>query len=157
ARLTANVIAALRRARAIVRYGVGVDNIDLEAARARGIPVCNVPDYCVDEVADHTLALILASTRQVVPHALDVRDGHWRLATPPGRMQALRDLVVGVAGCGRIGRAVVRRLLPFQCRVLVYDPAVAGEEILRLGAQPASWDELLPHADILTLHCPSTA
>src|ERR1035441_2300367 len=69
ARVNANVIAGMARAKAIVRYGIGVDNVDLEAARARGIPVCNIPDYCIDEVADHTLAFILALTRQVVPHS----------------------------------------------------------------------------------------
>src|SRR5271166_5278781 len=64
--VNAAVIGAMRRARAIVRYGIGVDNVDLDAARAHNIPVCNVPDYCIDEVADHTMALILALTRQIV-------------------------------------------------------------------------------------------
>src|ERR671939_473123 len=79
--VNAAVIAAMSRARVIVRYGIGVDNVDLEAARSRGIPVCNVPDYCIDEVADHTPAFILATTRQVVPNTLDVKEGKWRLAT----------------------------------------------------------------------------
>src|SRR5205809_735007 len=109
--VTAEVIAAMARARVIVRYGVGVDNIDLDAARARGIPVCNVPDYCIDEVADHTLAFLLAATRQVVPNCLGVRGGQWGLAVPLAQMKALRDLAVGVVGFGRIGREVVRRLL----------------------------------------------
>src|SRR6185503_2739588 len=79
ARLNAPVIHAMTRARVIVRYGVGVDNVDLEAARERGIPVCNIPDYCVDEVADHTLAFILATTRQVVPNTLHLRASQWGL------------------------------------------------------------------------------
>ena len=79
ARLTSTVIQAMTRARVIVRYGVGVDNVDFEAARQRGIPVCNVPDYCVDEVADHTLAFILATTRQVVSNAVHLRAGQWGL------------------------------------------------------------------------------
>jgi D-3-phosphoglycerate dehydrogenase len=87
--LNAGVIAAMRRARVIVRYGVGVDNVDLEAARARGIPVCNVPDYCMDEVADHTLALILALTRQVVANCLAVRAAQWALDGPPAALKAL--------------------------------------------------------------------
>jgi D-3-phosphoglycerate dehydrogenase len=69
--VNADVVNAMRRARAIVRYGIGVDNVDLAAARARRIPVCNIPDYCIDEVADHTLAFILALTRQVVPHTTE--------------------------------------------------------------------------------------
>jgi len=75
--LNAEVIAGMSRAKVIVRYGIGVDNVDLEAARSRGIAVCNIPDYCVDEVADHTLAFILCSTRQVVPNTLLIQGGKW--------------------------------------------------------------------------------
>ncbi len=156
ARVNANVIAALKKARAIVRYGIGVDNVDLDAARARGIPVCNVPDYCIDEVADQTLAFILATTRQVVTHATHLRAGKWGLATPLAGMKALRDLTVGVVGCGRIGREVVRRLLAFKCAVLVFDPVVPPAEIEKLGAHSVSFGDLLRNADVLTLHCPST-
>src|SRR6185503_6294242 len=109
ARVNANVVTAMRKARAIVRYGIGVDNIDLDAARERGIPVCNVPDYCIDEVADQTLAFVLAMTRHVVTHANHLRAGNWGLAVPLSGMKALRDLTVGVIGFGRIGRAVVTR------------------------------------------------
>ena len=154
--VNAKVIAAMRQAKAIVRYGVGVDNVDLEAARARAIPVCNVPDYCMDEVADHTLAFILATTRQVVANSNRVHGGHWRLAGPLATMKALRDLTVGVAGFGRIGREVVRRLQAFKCRVLVHDPVVSAASIAEAGCESASFDDLLAHSDVLTLHCPST-
>ena len=106
--LNAAVIATLNRARVIARYGIGVDNIDLDAARKRGIPVCNVPDYCIDEVADHTLALILATSRAVVPNWSHVKTGHWSLPVPLDAMWALKDTTIGVVGFGRIGRAVVR-------------------------------------------------
>jgi D-3-phosphoglycerate dehydrogenase len=152
----AAVIAALRKAKVIVRYGVGVDNVDLEAARVRGIPVCNVPDYCMDEVADHTLALILATMRQVVANCNHVRGGRWGLAGSLASMKALRDLTVGVVGFGRIGREVVRRLGAFKCRVLVHDPVVTDEAVRSAGAQPAGFDEILAQSDVLTLHCPST-
>lgn len=155
ARVNANVIKAMRRARVIVRYGVGVDNVDLEAARVRGIPVCNVPDYCIDEVADQTLAFLLAMTRQVVPHTIQLRTGKWGLAVPVAGMRALRDLTVGVVGFGRIGREVVNRLGPFKCAILVFDPVVAPAEIERHGARAASLEDLLAAADVLTLHCPS--
>src|ERR1051326_7584009 len=111
-RIDAKVIGAMTRSRAVVRYGIGVDNVDLDVARARGIPVCNVPDYCIDEVADQTLAFILATTRQVVPHTNHLHAGHWGLATPLAGMKALRDLTVAVVGFGRIGREVVKRLIP---------------------------------------------
>ena len=156
ARVNANVISAMQKARAIVRYGIGVDNIDLDTARARGIPVCNVPDYCIDEVADQTLAFVLATTRQVVTHANHLRAGKWGLATPLSGMKALRDLTVGVVGFGRIGRAVVRRLIPFKCAVQVLDPVVPATEIEKAGARAVTFQDLLKSADVLTLHCPST-
>ncbi len=155
--VTAEVVAAMRRAKVIVRYGVGVDNVDLDAARARGIPVCNVPDYCIDEVADHTLALILATTRQVVTNCLSVRGGVWKPATPLDQMRTLRDLTIGVVGFGRIGREVVSRLRPFKCRILVHDPAVSETDVEQAGCQPRGLNELLSESDIVTLHCPSTA
>ncbi len=156
--VNAQVIAAMKKVRVIVRYGIGVDNVDLEAAKERGIPVCNVPDYCIDEVADHTLAFILGVTRQVVPNCLGVRSGQWGLAVSLSEMRTLRDLTVGVVGFGRIGRAVVRRLLPFGSAIHVFDPVVSPREIESAGASAAaSLDELLPRCDVLTLHCPSTA
>lgn len=155
--VNADVIAAMNRARVIIRYGIGIDNVDLEAARARGIPVCNVPDYCIDEVADHTLALILATTRQVVANTIKVRSGQWGLATALARMLTLRDLTVGVVGFGRIGREVAMRLRAFKCRVLVNDPFVSEAEIERAGCRPASPATLYAESHVVTLHCPSTA
>ena len=156
ARLSAPVVAAMTRARAIVRYGIGVDNVDLDAARQHGIPVANIPDYCIDEVADHTLSFILAMTRQVVTHTADLRAGHWRLAVPVSGMKVLRDQTVGLVGFGRIGREVAARLLAFKCRVLVYDPMVPEAEIQRLGAISVPLTQLLAESDIVSLHCPST-
>jgi len=151
------VIAAMGRAKLIVRYGVGVDNVDLEAARERGIPVCNLPDYCVDEVADQTLAFILAATRQVVANCLGLRGGKWGLAVTVPEMKTLVEMTVGVIGLGRIGREVLRRLVPFGCRILVFDPAVSPAQIAALGAQATtSVEQLLPECDLLTIHCPST-
>jgi len=157
ARVNADVIRAMRKAQVIVRYGIGVDNVDLEAARAKGIPVCNVPDYCIDEVADHTLAFILAMTRQVVANWDGIRGGHWRLAVPLSAMKTLRDLTVGVVGFGRIGREVVRRLLPFKSRVLVCDPKVPPADIERLGGMAVGVERVLSESDLVTLHCPSSA
>lgn len=157
AAVNAEVVNAMSRAKVIVRYGIGFDNVDLAAARARGIPVCNVPDYCIDEVADHALAFILALTRQVVPNALLLREGGWGLATPLGTMAALKQLTVGIVGFGRIGREVVKRLLAFRARVVVFDPVVAADEIVRSGAVAAgSLDDLLAQSDVVSPHCPSS-
>lgn len=154
--VNAEVIAAMRKVRVIVRYGIGVDNVDLDVAQKQGIPVCNVPDYCIDEVADHTLAFMLSVTRQVVPNAFHVREGKWGLATPLESMRTLRDQTVGIVGFGRIGREVAARLGPFKCRRLVCDAFVPKDVVKAAGCEPVSLDELLAQSDILTLHCPST-
>jgi phosphoglycerate dehydrogenase-like enzyme len=115
-----------------------------------------VPDYCTDEVADHTLALLLATTRHVVANCQRVREGGWGLAVPLSAMKALGELTVGVVGFGRIGRAVARRLKGLQCRLLVHDPAVPAEDVRNNGCEPAGLDDVLRQSDVLTLHCPST-
>jgi D-3-phosphoglycerate dehydrogenase len=155
ARITAPVISAMKSARVIVRYGIGVDNVDLAAAHSRNIPVCNIPDYCINEVADHTLAFILATTRQVVPNTNHLHNGKWGLAVPLSAMQTLKELTVGVVGFGRIGREVTSRLLAFKGRVVVFDPVVSRSEIVKAGAEAVSFDKLLEQSDIVTPHCPS--
>ena len=154
--VNAEVVSAMDRARVIVRYGIGVDNVDLDSARSHGIPVCNVPDYCLDEVADHTMAFILAQTRQVVPHTLAIKEKHWGLVGPLENLRTLRDQTVGVIGFGRIGREVVARLKPFKSRILVFDPHIHAATITLAGAESASFAEICTQADIITLHCPST-
>jgi D-3-phosphoglycerate dehydrogenase len=155
--IKADVIAAMQKAKVIVRYGIGVDNVDLDAARQRGIPVCNVPDYCIDEVADHTLAFILGATRQVVANTNHVRAGNWGIPFGLDQMKTLRDQTVGIVGFGRIGREVVARLAPFKCRRLVFDPVVPADAIRAAGCEPADLATIIAESDILTLHCPSTA
>ena len=155
--VNADVIASMSRAKVIVRYGIGVDNVDLDAAKARGIPVCNVPDYCIDEVADQTLAFLLATTRNVVTNCVRNREGKWGLPVPLDQMRALRDLTVGIVGFGRIGREVVSRLRAFKCKILVHDPVVAAGEIEHAGAKPVALRELLSLSDVISLHCPSMA
>ena len=155
--VNASVIAAMQNAKVIVRYGIGVDNVDLESARQRGIPVCNVPDYCIDEVADHTLAFMLSVTRQVVQNTLYIRDGKWGLATGLDPLRTMRDQTVGIVGFGRIGREVAARLAPFKSRRLVFDPVLAPETIREHGCEAVTLEELLAESDIVSLHCPSSA
>lgn len=153
--VNADVIAAMQRARVIVRYGVGFDNVDLEASRAKGIPVCNVPGFCIDEVADHTLAFILATTRQVVTNNNSLKAGKWGLATRLDQMQPLKEVTVGVVGFGRIGREVVARLRPFRCRILVHDPIANAADVDQAGAALVTMPDLLSQSGVITLHCPS--
>jgi len=154
--LNAGVIAAMLKCRLIVRCGIGVDNVDLAAAAKRGIPVCNVPDYCTHEVADHALAMILALSRRIGQNAAKVRSGSWRLGVPVEHMHALKDMVVGVVAFGRIGRQVALRLKPFGCRILIADPRVPAERIRDDGFEPVALTELLARSNLVTLHCPST-
>ena len=155
--INAAVIGAMQQCRVIVRYGIGVDNVDLQAAAAKDIPVCNVPDYCIDEVADHTLALILAATRQIVPCDNAIKSGQWKLPVPFAALHALKNMTVGLVAFGRIGREVAARLKPFKCQILVFDPAVPPADVRAAGCEPATLDEVLAQSDLLSLHCPSTA
>lgn len=155
AAINAAVIGAMQKCRVIVRYGIGVDNVDLKAAAAKGIPVCNVPEYCIDEVADHTLALILAATRQIVPCDNVIKSGQWKLPVPLTALHSLRNMTVGLVAFGRIGREVAARLKPFKCRILVFDPAVPAAAVKDAGCVPVTLDELLAQSDLVSLHCPS--
>ena len=109
--LTPEVISKMKKVGAIVRYGIGVDNVDLPAAREHGIPVCNIPDYCIDEVADHTLALLLAPYAEIVSGTAYIRSGKWGLAGPFSSMVTLSQLTVGQVGLGNRpgGRASAER------------------------------------------------
>lgn len=148
--VTAEVIQSLSRCKVIVRYGIGVDNVDLAAARERGIPVCNVPDYCINEVADHTVALALAQARQLVQIDKRIRSGVWKIH-PDKPMPAFTEMTFATAGYGRIARAVLDRARAFGFRVAAYDPYAtpAGD-----GVTSLSVDELFQKADILSLHAP---
>ena len=155
--LNAAVVEAMHKARLIVRYGIGVDNIDLEAAARRGIPVFNAPGFCADEVADHALAMMLALTRQIPRVAAGVRQGRWTSPPPLEAFRALKDLTVGVVGCGRIGREVIERLIPFKARLLGYDPLLGEENIRALGCESVPLAQLWAASDLVTLHVPSMA
>lgn len=154
--VNADVIECMQKCTIIVRYGIGVDNVDLSAAERKGIPVCNVPDYCIDEVADHAIAMILDLTRRITQNALAVRGGGWGLAVEPAAMCALKGRTVGVVAYGRIGREVALRLKPFKCRVIACDPAVDPARMEADGVEPVSLQRLYAESDIVTLHCPST-
>lgn len=153
--ITAEVIAALPRCKLIVRYGIGVDNVDLAAAKARGVIVCNVPDYSIDEVADHAVSTALALGRQLPQLDQRLRGGVWKLA-PVTPMPAFRDMTFAVAGFGRIGRAVLDRAKGFKFKLAAYDPFVTEDRFKAAGVLKLSLDELFQQSDILSLHLPLT-
>jgi D-3-phosphoglycerate dehydrogenase len=153
--ITAAVMAALERCKVIVRYGIGVDNVDLAAAQARGIPVCNVPDYCIDEVADHTLALALSLARQLPMIQRRMAAGVWRIV-PDKPMPAFGEMVFATAGFGRVARATLDRARAFRFQLAAYDPYAPDSAFAQLGVTRLGLDELFSRADILSLHSPLT-
>lgn len=155
--LPADALARLVRCRAVVRAAVGVDNIDLEAARAQGLAVANVPDYGVEEVADHTLALALAMLRKVRLGDATVRGGSWDWREL-GELPRLSEMAIGIVGLGRIGAAVARRFAAFGCKVAFYDPyrPSGWEKSLRLERCERLHD-LLDRCALISLHTPLTA
>lgn len=151
--ITREVLQSLKRCKVVVRYGIGVDNVDVAAARECGIAVCNVPDYGIDEVADHAVSLALCLGRQLVPIDARVRSGVWKLA-PVAPMLAFREMTFATAGFGRIGRAVLERARGFKFRLASYDPFVNQSAMADVGVTKLSLDELFAQADILSLHLP---
>ncbi len=145
------VLERLPRCKVISRYGVGVDTIDVQVATELGIIVANVPDYCVDEVSDHTLALFLSLVRKVTLLDRSIRSGTWdfRVAIPIHR---LRDMTYGIVGCGRIGQGVARRVSAFGLRVIGYDPYLAEAEMIEL----VLFERLLAESDFISIHCSLT-
>ena len=153
--IDADVIKSMSNCKVIVRYGIGYDNVDCETAKKKGIPVCNIPTYCIDEVADHTLSFILSMTRQLLANAKYVQNGKWGLGTDLSKMRGLYDSTVGIIGLGRIGQAVAKRLQGFGCRLMAYDPVVDSTQAASISCQLVDLDYLLSNSDIITLHCPS--
>lgn len=153
--INAAVIAALRHCKVIVRYGIGVDNVDLKAAGARGIPVCNVPDYCIAEVADHALALALSLARQIPQTDAAVRSGTWKII-PPSPFPSFRSTTFATAGFGRIARAVLERARGFGFRLAAYDPFVPANAFAEAGVRRLELDALWRESGIVSLHLPLT-
>ena len=156
ARFTEKVFAACPDLKGIVRYGVGVDNIDLEAASRHGVQVCNVPDYGTFEVADHALALMMGLTRGIVKAANQAKNGGWDYAEMAPLMR-LSCMTVGVVGLGRIGIAFAQRVHALGCKVIGFDAYTIiahVEENPELSfIKTMSLDEVLKNADLVSLHC----
>lgn len=153
--ITRRVIEHLVNCRLVVKCGVGFDNIDVEAATEHGICVVNVPDYGIDEVATHTLALILNSLRHIADITEAVRRGEW-VSTPPYPIQRSAGQVLGIVGFGRIGRSLAQKTRGFAWRLLVHDLFVDAETIRGYGAEPVDLDTVLTQADFVVLHVPLT-
>ena len=157
AKIDAEIIAAAKQCKVIVRYGVGVDNINLEAAKAKGIFVANVPDYGSEDVAEHAVALLLAATRRIVKRDEDVRKhGKWGIGQKEP-MYRLGHKTLGIIGFGRIARQFFKKTVGIGFKqVLVSDPLLTTEEAEQLGIKKVAIDELCQQADFISLHAPLT-
>lgn len=144
----------LRNCKALIRNGVGFDSVDIQAAKRLGIPVCNVPDYGTEEVADHAIALTLALCRQLFPLNEEAKSLGWAIHCEP-KLRRLRELVFGVVGLGRIGTAAALRAKALGFQVWFYDPYVRNGTDKAVGvARCRTLEELLAKADVLSVHCP---
>ena len=155
AQVTPNVLRAAPNCVAVGRFGVGVDNIAVDTATELGVAVTYVPDYCVDEVSDHVMALLLAFNRRIVLFDNSVKNAGWGSAPLTMRMMRLRGKTLGVIGFGRIGQAVAQKALAFGFRVLAYDPYMTAEQCALRGARKVEdMDAVLRESDFVTLHSP---
>ncbi|NLX75718.1 MAG: C-terminal binding protein [Synergistaceae bacterium] len=159
--ITKEMIDTMENCQIIVRQGIGFDSIDLKAARQKGIVVCNIPDYCVEEVADYTVGMILAATRHITTYNQHVHEGIWDINSvhkvsgfPP--IRRLSTQTVGIVGFGRIARLIASRLRPFGANLITYDPYIDSKIAEENGAKLVGFDELVKTADIMTLNLPLT-
>jgi D-3-phosphoglycerate dehydrogenase / 2-oxoglutarate reductase len=153
--VSARVIESAPRLRVVGRFGIGVDNIDVAAATRRGIPVTNVPVYCLDEVAEHVIALTLSLRRRTLAFDRAVREGNWSLHTGMP-MHRLSGQTLGILGYGRIGAAVAARAQALGMRVIAHDPTMAAGDLVN-GVEAVDLAALATRSDVLTLHAPLVA
>src|SRR5690606_36941341 len=153
-KVTADVIAAGKRLKVIGRAGIGVDNVDLAAATARGVVVMNTPYGNSITTAEHTIALMLAAARSITAADASTQAGRWEKNRFIGAELYAKTL--GLIGCGNIGSIVADRALGLKMKVVTYDPYLTAERAVRLGVEKVELDELLARADVISLHVPMT-
>ncbi len=151
--ISEKVLRSLRKCKVVSRYGIGVDTIDVEAATRCGIIVTNVPSYCIDEVSDHTMGLILACARKIILLDKAVKDGVWnfKLSNPVFR---IRGKTLGLIGFGKIGRMMAKKAKSFGFNILFYDPYVSHKVGEECSTKSAGIDTLLRESDFVSLHLP---
>ena len=155
-KVTEQIMAKMVNCRVIVRNGVGYDTVDIDAAARLGIPVCNVPDYGTEEVADHAIALAMAQVRQLFPLNQEAKQLGWKLHIKD-KLRRLSTLTFGIVGLGRIGTACALRAKALGFRVMFHDPYLPPGAHKAVGVERAdSLPELLKQADVLSLHTPLT-
>ena len=155
--ITKRIIDGLERCKVITLGSVGVDSVDVAAATAKGIPVTNVPDTFIEEVADHAMMLILATFRRLVVQDRMVREGRWKEGRPQLlQIPRLMGQTLGLIAFGHVARAVAMRAKPFGLRILAYDPYIEELVMSPYGVEPASLTQVLQQSDIISMHAPAT-
>jgi len=153
AKLPGDLLRELKRCKVIGRFGLGVDNIDIPAAGALGITVTYVPDYCMQEVSDHAMALLLSLVRKVPLSNKLVQSGRWEVP-PVVPIHRLSGRVLGLVGFGNIPRTLAPKAKAFGLRVVTYDPYVAADVLAKAGVETVGFDALLAMSDFVSIHAP---
>ncbi len=157
----AKAIQGMKKCKIISRYGIGINNIDVEEATRQGIPVAYVPDASMHEVSDYAMACLLALSRRLFPLVQAVRAGAWQPASETmqkarGQIFRLNEQVLGLVGMGRIGGLVAQKAKAFGLKVLVYDPYLSAENAKKIGVELVDLDRVLKESDYISLHAPLT-
>lgn len=153
--ITASVFDKLPKLKFIARYGVGLDMIDLDAAEKSGVKVSNVPDYCIEEVSDHTVSLILSAIRQIPLYSSRVKKGVWKIE-PNIPVKRIKDYTVGLIAYGNISRLTAQKLKGFNCRLLTYAPTKSKDYLESEGLEQVDFETCITEADIISIHIPLT-
>jgi len=153
AKVSAHMIRQMGRCRIIARFGIGVDNVEIAAATNAGIVVTRVPDYCIDEVSDHTLALLLALVRKIPFAHSQIHTGRWEMSSLVP-IHRLRGGVLGLVGFGRIPQLVAPKAKAFGLKVVTYDPYVPNEISTAAGVERVDFAELVKTSDYISIHTP---
>lgn len=148
--ISEELLSHLPRCRAIARYGVGYDNIDVEAATRRGVAIVNVPGYCTDDVATHTVGLLLALFRRIVLTDREVRSGMWSTQSVLSVTRTAGQ-TLGIVGLGRIGKSVAKKMHGFDMRIIAYDPYISESY---MDVELTDFDRVLRESDFVSIHCP---
>ena len=156
ANITSEIINELENCRVIARCGIGVDNIDLDTATQAGIQVCYVPDYCLDEVSDHAMSLLLSLARKISFGNQQVQNLNWK-AKSMAPIWRIRDRILGLYGFGKIPQALVAKAQAFNLNVIAHDPYVSSDLAAKLGVELVSFESLLEQSDYISIHAPLTS
>lgn len=155
--ITEKVIANMKNCKVIATYGIGVDKIDVAAATKKGIFVCNVPDYCIEEVSNHALAMILALSRQFFPLDRLIRDGKYGFMYLDNKLYRLAGQTVGLLGFGKIPRVLAKKLqTAFDMKILAYDPYISEKDAEAFGVTKCDIETLMRESDFVSVHVPLT-